>query len=147
MVARIAALRHRRDRDHQSRDRRVGPERLLSWSGWRSPWAAQRELPRRCCCADLAALQHDRRDHRVLFGVVSAIFRHRLAEGVAGRRHGPARRSAGRSRTRASLSIPLGFIGCFLGTMLSREHKAERTFDELFVRSETGLGAERALTN
>jgi cation/acetate symporter len=45
------------------------------------------------------------------------------------------------------VSIPLGFIGCFLGTMLSREHKAERTFDELFVRSETGLGAERALTN
>ena len=29
--------------------------------------------------------------------------------------------------------------------MLSREHKAERTFDELFVRSETGLGSERAL--
>jgi cation/acetate symporter len=45
------------------------------------------------------------------------------------------------------VSIPLGFIGCFLGTMLSRERKAERTFDELFVRSETGLGAERALTH
>ena len=29
--------------------------------------------------------------------------------------------------------------------MLSRESKAERTFDELFVRSETGLGSERAL--
>src|SRR4051794_2038147 len=43
------------------------------------------------------------------------------------------------------VSIPLGFLGCYLGTMLSREHKAERTFDELFVRSETGLGAERAL--
>jgi cation/acetate symporter len=45
------------------------------------------------------------------------------------------------------VSIPLGFIGCFVGTMLSREHKAERTFNELFVRSETGLGAERALSN
>jgi cation/acetate symporter len=45
------------------------------------------------------------------------------------------------------VSIPLGFIGCFVGTMLSRESKAERTFDELFVRSETGLGAERALTH
>jgi cation/acetate symporter len=44
------------------------------------------------------------------------------------------------------VSIPLGFIGCFLGTMLSRERHAERTFNELFVRSETGLGAERALT-
>jgi cation/acetate symporter len=40
------------------------------------------------------------------------------------------------------VSVPLGFIGCWLGTMLSRETKAERTFDELFVRSETGLGAE-----
>jgi cation/acetate symporter len=42
------------------------------------------------------------------------------------------------------VSVPLGFIGCWLGTMLSRERKAERTFDELFVRSETGLGAEAA---
>ena len=42
------------------------------------------------------------------------------------------------------VSIPLGFLGCWLGTMLSREHGAERTFHELFVRSETGLGAEQA---
>jgi cation/acetate symporter len=44
------------------------------------------------------------------------------------------------------VSIPLGFVGCWLGTMLSTERKAERTFDELFVRSETGIGAERAAT-
>src|ERR687895_480963 len=43
------------------------------------------------------------------------------------------------------LSIPLGFIGCYLGTVLSSERGAERTFHELYVRSETGLGAERAL--
>ena len=43
------------------------------------------------------------------------------------------------------ISIPLGFLGCYLGTMLSRERKAERTFAELFVRSETGLGSERAI--
>src|SRR3954469_23952878 len=43
------------------------------------------------------------------------------------------------------VSIPLGFLGCIVGTLLSREHKAERTFNELFVRSETGLGSERAL--
>jgi cation/acetate symporter len=43
------------------------------------------------------------------------------------------------------ISIPLGFLGCWLGTMLSTERKAERTFDELFVRSETGIGAERAV--
>ena len=40
------------------------------------------------------------------------------------------------------VSVPLGFIGCWLGTVLTRESKAERTFDELYVRSETGLGAE-----
>jgi cation/acetate symporter len=41
------------------------------------------------------------------------------------------------------ISVPLGFIGCWLGTVLSREERrAERSFDELLVRSETGLGAE-----
>jgi cation/acetate symporter len=40
------------------------------------------------------------------------------------------------------ISIPLGFIGCWLGTVLSRERVEEHTFDELWVRSETGLGAE-----
>jgi cation/acetate symporter len=45
------------------------------------------------------------------------------------------------------VSIPLGFIGCWLGTMLSSERGAERTYHELFVRSETGLGAEKALTH
>jgi cation/acetate symporter len=42
------------------------------------------------------------------------------------------------------VSIPLGFIGCWLGTMLSSERGAERTFHELHVRSETGIGAEQA---
>jgi cation/acetate symporter len=40
------------------------------------------------------------------------------------------------------VSIPLGFIGCWLGTVLTTETKALRSFDELYVRSETGLGAE-----
>jgi cation/acetate symporter len=44
------------------------------------------------------------------------------------------------------VSIPLGFIGCWLGTMLSRERATEHTYHELFVRSETGLGSEKALT-
>jgi cation/acetate symporter len=44
----------------------------------------------------------------------------------------------------AIISVPLGFFGCWLGTMLARETKAERTFDEFYVRSETGLGAEVA---
>jgi cation/acetate symporter len=42
------------------------------------------------------------------------------------------------------ISIPLGFLGCWLGTMLSKEGRTERTFHELYVRSETGLGAEQA---
>jgi cation/acetate symporter len=43
------------------------------------------------------------------------------------------------------ISIPLGFLGCIAGTLLSRRREEERTFDELYVRSETGLGAEEAL--
>src|SRR5918993_496160 len=44
------------------------------------------------------------------------------------------------------ISIPLGFLGCWLGTMLSTERATERSFTELFVRSETGLGAEKAIS-
>ena len=42
------------------------------------------------------------------------------------------------------VSIPLGFIGCYLGTVLSKERGNEHSFHELYVRSETGLGAEQA---
>ena len=43
----------------------------------------------------------------------------------------------------AILSVPLGFLACFLGTILSKpETRADRAFSELHVRSETGLGAE-----
>ena len=41
------------------------------------------------------------------------------------------------------MTIPIGFLGCWLGTMLGpRDSEDERSFDELLVRSETGLGAE-----
>ena len=41
------------------------------------------------------------------------------------------------------VSIPLGFLACYLGSILSgEEKKAEREFEELYVRSETGLEAE-----
>ena len=41
------------------------------------------------------------------------------------------------------ISIPLGFLGCWLGTMLSRpEERPDRSFEELVFRAETGLGAE-----
>jgi cation/acetate symporter len=43
------------------------------------------------------------------------------------------------------VSIPLGFLGCWLGTMLAgREETAELAFPELDVRAQTGLGAEEA---
>ncbi|MDQ3647468.1 MAG: cation acetate symporter [Actinomycetota bacterium] len=44
------------------------------------------------------------------------------------------------------ISIPLGFLGCCLGSILSKEEsRAERHYEELYVRAETGLGAEVAL--
>jgi cation/acetate symporter len=42
------------------------------------------------------------------------------------------------------LSIPLGFLGAILGTLLSREPRAAARFAELSVRANTGLGAEKA---
>jgi cation/acetate symporter len=42
------------------------------------------------------------------------------------------------------VSIPLGFLGAILGTLVSREPKAEEKFDELQVRANTGLGAEKS---
>jgi cation/acetate symporter len=41
----------------------------------------------------------------------------------------------------AIVSIPAGFVCCWLGTMLGRERGAERTYHELHVRAETGIGA------
>jgi cation/acetate symporter len=43
----------------------------------------------------------------------------------------------------AIVSIPFGILCSVLGTLLSRERGAERTYHELHVRAETGLGAER----
>ena len=42
------------------------------------------------------------------------------------------------------LSIPLGFIGAILGTLISHEPTSQEKFNELLVRSNTGLGAEKA---
>jgi cation/acetate symporter len=52
------------------------------------------------------------------------------------------------------ISIPLGFLGCLLGTLLGEVREGrrelqeeERAFHELYVRSETGLGAEGAIAH
>src|SRR5271165_5538631 len=42
------------------------------------------------------------------------------------------------------LSIPLGFIGAILGTLVSHEPTSQHKFNELLVRSNTGLGSEKA---
>lgn len=42
------------------------------------------------------------------------------------------------------LSIPLGFIGAVIGTFIGREPEAEDKFDELIVRANTGIGAEKS---
>jgi cation/acetate symporter len=42
------------------------------------------------------------------------------------------------------VSIPIGFLGAFVGTLTSREPEAEARFTELTVRANTGLGAEKA---
>lgn len=47
----------------------------------------------------------------------------------------------------ALVSIPLGFLAAFIGTLCSREPSAEAMFTELEVRSNTGLGAEKATSH
>jgi cation/acetate symporter len=42
------------------------------------------------------------------------------------------------------VSIPLGFVAAWLGTMSAREPAAEEMYEELRVRALTGLGAEEA---
>ena len=80
----------------------------------------------------------------VLFGIISSIFLVIISPKVW---PGPDSEGSPIGWTLANpgiISIPLGFIGCWLGTMLTTERGNEREFDELHVRSETGLGAERA---
>jgi cation/acetate symporter len=45
------------------------------------------------------------------------------------------------------ISIPLGFLGAVIGTLLSREPDAEAKYDELNVRANTGIGAEKAVSH
>jgi cation/acetate symporter len=41
-------------------------------------------------------------------------------------------------------SVPLGFLGAIIATLLTKEPSSEMKFHELIVRANTGLGAERA---
>jgi cation/acetate symporter len=42
----------------------------------------------------------------------------------------------------AIITIPLGFLACWLGTVLTSERPDDARYEELRVRSETGIGAE-----
>jgi cation/acetate symporter len=44
------------------------------------------------------------------------------------------------------VSIPLGFLGAYLGTVLSKDTRSAAKYSELLVRSNTGLGAEQAIS-
>src|SRR4051812_2940635 len=82
----------------------------------------------------------------VLFGVISAIFLVIVSPKVWPGADSETGSPIGWTLANPGIiSIPLGFIGCYLGTVLSKEHGAERSYHELYVRSATGLGPERAL--
>jgi cation/acetate symporter len=76
----------------------------------------------------------------VAFGIVGSIVMIALSPPVW---PGPDSEGAPSSLTFPGLvTIPIGFLGCWLGTMLGRAERQPHSFDELLVRSETGLGAE-----
>ncbi len=80
----------------------------------------------------------------VLLGVGSAIFLIIMSPGVWPGADSDTGSPIGWTLANPGIvSIPLGFLGCIVGTLLSTERKAERSFHELYVRSETGLGMER----
>jgi cation/acetate symporter len=41
----------------------------------------------------------------------------------------------------ALFSFPIGFLCCWLGTVMSREARADQAYHELHVRAEIGIGA------
>jgi cation/acetate symporter len=76
----------------------------------------------------------------VLYGVISSLVLVVFGPDVQGEGNGIT------SLTQPGIiSIPLGFLGCVIGTYLGRdETKATRSYEELHVRAETGIGAEQA---
>jgi cation/acetate symporter len=78
----------------------------------------------------------------VAFGVIASVVMIALSPPVW---PGPDSEGSPSSLTFPGLvTIPIGFLGCWLGTMLSSATEEKRTYDELLVRSETGLGSEGA---
>ncbi|HYF26970.1 MAG TPA: cation acetate symporter, partial [Baekduia sp.] len=81
----------------------------------------------------------------VLFGVISSIGLIVVSPGVWPGPDSEGSPIGWELENPGIVSIPLGFLGCWLGTVLSKERPPEETFHELNVRAETGLGAEKAM--
>jgi cation/acetate symporter len=45
------------------------------------------------------------------------------------------------------ISIPVGFLGAVLGTLLSSDRSSEEKYTELLVRANTGIGAEKPVAH
>ena len=84
----------------------------------------------------------------VLVGVVSSIFLVIISPGVWPGPDGEGGLFSWYTLANPGIiSIPLGFAACVAGTLLSSSPAQERSFHELYVRSETGIGAERAVAH
>jgi cation/acetate symporter len=70
-------------------------------------------------------------------GLVASLFLIVIGPGVRG-----ASRAIFPLENPGIVSIPLGFLGAVIGTLLTRAPAAQSKFDELMVRAHTGLGAE-----
>ena len=77
----------------------------------------------------------------IVFGIVASVIMIALSPPVW---PGPDSQGSPSSLTFPGLiTIPIGFLGCWLGTMLTKpEVTTDATYDELLVRSETGIGSE-----
>jgi cation/acetate symporter len=43
------------------------------------------------------------------------------------------------------VSVPLGFLAAIIGCLAFRNRRAEETFDEMYVRQNTGIGIAKAV--
>ena len=82
----------------------------------------------------------------IAFGLISAVVLIGLSPPVW---PGPATEGSPVELTYPALiSVPLGFLGGWLGTVLSQPEPAEQEkYYEMYVRSETGIGAEHAVVH
>ncbi len=136
LVARIAAFMIGAICDRDRGHRRLRPERLLHGRpGIRR--GCERELPGAPLGAHVEAVQHHGR------GLRRAARRRELDRDRSGRPRRDRSDPFINLTQPAIISVPLGFLGCILGSLSSKEEsRAERNFEELNVRAETGLGAE-----